>query len=176
MIFPRRIDSQDTSYRPVMVTWSSELRRSISKAKVMLRMVCLMYVAHQSCWIDLSSRNLTSDWLRRVEEYFAGVDDGPKLSILQSFKELDNPSTFVDAFFTKYSEATRQLLAAEDCAYLLTISQRPGQKPAPFIPFLLPISRFSLKRSASRNTDNFPRLMVAPHRILCGCGGYRSCV
>ena len=85
-------------------------------------MVCLMYIAHQNRWINLSLCNLADDWLRWVEEHFAGVDGGPKLSILQSFKELDNPSTFVDAFFTKYSEASRQLLAAEDRAYLLTIS------------------------------------------------------
>ncbi|KAG8213088.1 hypothetical protein J3R82DRAFT_11484 [Butyriboletus roseoflavus] len=104
--------------------------------EVTLRMIRLMYVTHQDRWIDLSLRNLTGDWLRRVEERFAGVDGGPKLSILQSFKELDNPSAFVDAFFTKYSAATRQLLAAEDRAYFLTISQRPGQKPAPFIPIL----------------------------------------
>ncbi|KAG9315241.1 hypothetical protein JVU11DRAFT_4375 [Chiua virens] len=104
--------------------------------EVTLRMIRLMYVGHQDRWIDPSLRNLTGDWLRRVEERFAGVDGGLKLSILQSFKELDNPSTFVHTFFIKYPHATRQHLAAEDRAYFLTISQRPGQKPAPFIPIL----------------------------------------
>ena len=38
------------------------------------------------------------------------------------------------------------------------------------------ILRFGLKRSASQNTDNFLCLMIALHRIFCGCGGYQSCV
>jgi fatty acid synthase subunit alpha len=49
---------------------------------------------------------------------------------------LDDPSKFVGSFFEKYTTATTQLLAAEDHAYFLTISQRLGQKPAPFIPIL----------------------------------------
>ncbi|KIJ66907.1 hypothetical protein HYDPIDRAFT_174219 [Hydnomerulius pinastri MD-312] len=104
--------------------------------EVTLRLIRLMYVAHQSRWIDISLRNLTGDWLRRVEERFAGVNGGAKPSTLQSFTQLDNPSAFVGEFFKNYSAATRQLLAAEDRAYFLTISQRPGQKPAPFIPIL----------------------------------------
>ena len=136
--------------------------------EVTLRMIGLMYVSHQDRWIDLSLRNLTGDWLRRVEERFAGVDGGPKLSILQSFKELDNPSAFVDAFFTKYSDATRQLLAAEDRAYFLTISQRPGQKPAPFIPILDANFELWFKKVRIAICRQFPYLIVAPHRILCG--------
>ena len=45
-------------------------------------MVDLMYVAHKDHWINISLRNLTRDWLRRVEERFTGVI---KLNILQSF-------------------------------------------------------------------------------------------
>jgi fatty acid synthase subunit beta len=104
--------------------------------EVTLRMVRLMYVSHQRRWVDLSLRNLTGDWLRRVEERFAGVNGGLKASVLQSFTELDDPSKFVESFFEKYTTATTQLLAAEDRAYFLTISQRMGQKPAPFIPIL----------------------------------------
>ncbi|KAG1876139.1 hypothetical protein C8R48DRAFT_669334 [Suillus tomentosus] len=90
--------------------------------EVALRMVRLM--------------NLTGDWLRRVEERFAGVNGGLKASVLQSFTELDDPSKFVESFFDKYPASKTQLLAAEDRAYFLTISQRAGQKPAPFIPIL----------------------------------------
>ena len=43
---------------------------------------------------------------------------------------------FVETFFAKYPLAAEQLLAAEDRAYFLAISQRPGQKPVPFIPVL----------------------------------------
>ncbi|EGN98830.1 hypothetical protein SERLA73DRAFT_168429 [Serpula lacrymans var. lacrymans S7.3] len=105
--------------------------------EVALRMIRLMYVGHEQRWIDTSLRNLTGDWLRRVEERFAGVNGGGlKPSIIQSFVALDEPSAFIQQFFDKYSAAKEQLLAAEDRAYFLTISQRPGQKPAPFIPIL----------------------------------------
>ncbi|KAG8889684.1 3-oxoacyl-[acyl-carrier-protein] synthase [Tulasnella sp. 332] len=104
--------------------------------EVVLRMIRLMYVSHEKRWVDVSLRNLTGDWLRRVEERFAGVDGKPKTSILQSYSSLDDPSPFVTQFFKRYSGAEQQLMAAEDKAYFLAISQRPGQKPVPFIPVL----------------------------------------
>ena len=104
--------------------------------EVTLRMVRLMYVAHQERWVDVTLRNLTGDWLRRVEERFAGVDFGVKASILQSYTLLDKPDAFVGEFFKAYPGATEQLLATEDKAYFLAISQRPTQKPVPFIPIL----------------------------------------
>ena len=104
--------------------------------EVTLRLVRLTYVAHQSRWIDVSLRNLVGDWLRRVEERFAGGAKSLKASILQSYSRLDNPAPVIEEFFKVYSGATEQLLASEDKAYFLAISQRPGQKPAPFIPVL----------------------------------------
>ena len=105
--------------------------------ETVLRMVRLMYVSHQNRWVDLSLRNLTGDWLRRIEERFAGVNGGGQIpSILQSFTSLDQPHVFVEEFFRKYSTGTTQLVSAEDKAYFLAIAQRPGQKPVPFIPIL----------------------------------------
>lgn len=105
--------------------------------EVTRRMVRLMYVAKQSRWIDVSLRNLTGDWLRRVEERFAGVNGaGVKHSVLQSFDSLNEPLPFVETFFNAYPAAKDQLLAAEDKAFFLNIAQRPGQKPVPFIPVL----------------------------------------
>ncbi|KAF8969171.1 fatty acid synthase [Flammula alnicola] len=105
--------------------------------ETVLRMVRLMFVAHQKRWVDTSLRNLVGDWLRRVEERFAGVNGGGhKPSLLQNFSLLDDPLPFVETFFKKYPLATEQLLAAEDTAFFLAISQRPGQKPVPFIPVL----------------------------------------
>ncbi|KAI0826547.1 acyl transferase domain-containing protein [Trametes gibbosa] len=104
--------------------------------EVALRMVRLMYVAHQERWIDISLRNLTGDWLRRVEERFAGVNGDLKPSVIQSYTLLDKPHAFIESFFGKYPAATEQLLASEDKTYFLAISQCPGQKPAPFIPIL----------------------------------------
>ncbi|QRW18188.1 fatty acid synthase subunit beta [Rhizoctonia solani] len=104
--------------------------------EVVRRMVRLMYVEHQTRWVDRSLRNLVGDWLRRVEERFAGGDVRRSESILQSFTELDVPQKFLDEFFNTYPLASEQLLSAEDKAYFLAISQRPGQKPVPFIPIL----------------------------------------
>ncbi|KAF9007571.1 fatty acid synthase [Cyathus striatus] len=105
--------------------------------EVGLRMVRLMFVAHEKRWIDVSLRNLTGDWLRRVEERFAGVNNyKSKPSLLQSYSSLDDPIPFVENFFKSYPLASSQLLAAEDAAFFLAIAQRPGQKPAPFIPVL----------------------------------------
>ena len=96
-----------------------------------------MFVAHQKRWVDTSLRNLLGDWLRRVEERFAGVNGvGNKPSLLQNLSSLDDPLPFVETFFAKYPLAAEQLLAAEGRAYFLAISQRPGQKPVPFIPVL----------------------------------------
>jgi fatty acid synthase subunit alpha, fungi type len=105
--------------------------------ETVLRMIRLMFVSHEKRWVDISLRNLAGDWLRRVEERFAGVHGGAtKPSVLQSFSSLDDPLPFVETFFESYPLATEQLLAAEDTAYFLAISQRPGQKPVPFIPVL----------------------------------------
>ncbi|KAF8145267.1 hypothetical protein K438DRAFT_1992005 [Mycena galopus ATCC 62051] len=105
--------------------------------KTVLRMVRLMFVSHEKRWVDVSLRNLTGDWLRRVEERFAGVNGGgDKPSLLQSYTLLDDPLPFIESFLKAYPIATRQLLASEDSAFFLAISQRPGQKPVLFIPVL----------------------------------------
>ncbi|CAE6460687.1 unnamed protein product [Rhizoctonia solani] len=104
--------------------------------EVVRRMVRLMYVEHETRWVDRSLRNLVGDWLRRVEERFAGGDVRRSESILQSFTELEVPQKLLDEFFNTYPLASEQLLSAEDKAYFLAISQRPGQKPVPFIPVL----------------------------------------
>ncbi|KAG8724432.1 3-oxoacyl-[acyl-carrier-protein] synthase [Ceratobasidium sp. 395] len=104
--------------------------------EVVRRMVRLMYVAHETRWVDRSLRNLVGDWLCRVEERFADGDVKRPTSILQSFIELDEPTRFSDKFFKAYPLASKQLFAAEDKAYFLAIAQRPGQKPVPFVPVL----------------------------------------
>ncbi|KAJ6477506.1 fatty acid synthase, partial [Mycena sanguinolenta] len=105
--------------------------------ETMLRMVRLMFVAHEKRWVDISLRNLTGDWLRRIEERFAGVNEGgDKPSLLQSYSSLDDPLPFIESFLKAYPIATRQLLASEDSAFFLAIAQHPGQKPVPFIPVL----------------------------------------
>ena len=58
-----------------------------------------------------------------MEEQFAGVNgEGVKL-LLQNFSSLNNPLPFVKCFFKAYPLVAEQLLAAEDTAYFLAISQ-----------------------------------------------------
>ncbi|KAK0559784.1 fatty acid synthase alpha subunit Lsd1 [Tilletia horrida] len=106
--------------------------------EVTRRMLRLLFDAHQSRWIDPSLQRLMGDWLRRVEERFAGIESaGRKLSMLQSYSILDKePAAFLGNFFAEYVDATKILLAAEDVSFFLALCQRPGQKPVPFIPVL----------------------------------------
>ncbi|KAF5389975.1 hypothetical protein D9757_013855 [Collybiopsis confluens] len=111
--------------------------RDMTYEETVLRMVRLMYVAHEKRWVDITLRNLTGDWLRRIEERFASVNgSGAKPSILQSYNSLNDPLPTIENFFKAYPLATNQLLSADDTGYFLAISQRRGQKPVPFIPVL----------------------------------------
>jgi fatty acid synthase subunit alpha len=137
--------------------------------EVTLRMVRLMFVTQEGRWIDLSLRNLTGDWLRRVEERFAGVNSGgAKASMLQSFTSLNEPHAFVSEFFVKYPASTTQFLASEDKAYFLAISQRCGQKPAPFIAILDTDFEIWFKKVCSHCVSGLPFLHIWYFRILFG--------
>ncbi|KAI5478179.1 fatty acid synthase subunit beta [Pseudohyphozyma bogoriensis] len=106
-------------------------------SEVNARLVRLMYVAHENRWVDPSLRNLVGDWIRRVEERLSNVNEGGvKVSVLQSYQELEQPQEFLEKFEAQYPAAKDQILASADVAYFLAISQRPGQKPVPFIPIL----------------------------------------
>ena len=136
--------------------------------ETVLRMVRLMFVLHEKQWVDNSLRNLTGDWLRCVEERFAGVNREGVKSLLQNFSSLNNPLPFVKCFFDAYLLAAKQLLAAEDTAYFLAISQRPGQKPVPFIPVLDASFEVWFKKVSS-DISNFHLLIdVDDFRIPCG--------
>lgn len=111
--------------------------RDMTYKESLLRMVRLMYVAHEQRWVDIPLRNLTGDWMRRIEERFAGVNGmGAKPSVLQSYNSLNDPLPCVENFLKMYPLATQQLLSADDSGFFLAISQRRGQKPVPFIPVL----------------------------------------
>ena len=103
-------------------------------AEVVHRMVDLMYVKHQSRWIEVSLRNLTVDFIRRVEERFT-VGSG-KPSRIQSYADFENPYSVVDKVLAAYPEADSQLINAQDVQHFLLLCQRRGQKPVPFVPSL----------------------------------------
>ncbi|KAJ5652542.1 Fatty acid synthase subunit beta [Penicillium longicatenatum] len=103
-------------------------------AEVAHRMVDLMYVKHESRWIDDSLKRLTGDFLRRVEERFTTANG--QASLLQNYSELNTPYPAVDNILAAYPEAASQLINAQDVQHFLLLCQRRGQKPVPFVPSL----------------------------------------
>ncbi len=102
--------------------------------EVVKRMVDLMYVKHESRWIDSSLERLTGDFIRRLEERFTPTPG--KSSLVQSYSELDEPYKVVDDVLETYPEASQQLINAQDVQHFLLLCQRRGQKPVPFVPSL----------------------------------------
>ncbi|RMZ83358.1 hypothetical protein DV737_g1656, partial [Chaetothyriales sp. CBS 132003] len=103
-------------------------------AEVVRRMVDLMYVKHQARWIEPSLRNLTVDFIRRVEDRFTPVAGQP--SLIQSYADFDEPFARLDGLLAAYPDANTQLINAQDVQHFLLLCQRRGQKPVPFVPSL----------------------------------------
>ncbi|KAF1999609.1 beta subunit of fatty acid synthase [Amniculicola lignicola CBS 123094] len=101
--------------------------------EVIQRMVDLMYVKHESRWIDPSLMRLTVDFIRRVEERFSKTSGD---SLLQNSEELAQPFPVVEKFLKAYPAASEQLINAQDVQHFLLLCQRRGQKPVPFVPVL----------------------------------------
>lgn len=107
--------------------------QEMTYVEVVNRMIELMYIKHEHRWIDITLRNLVGDFLRRIEERFSEKE---ATSTLQSFSQLDNPFDFVPEFLQQFPEADNQLLTSEDVLHFVTLCQRRGQKPVPFIPVM----------------------------------------
>ena len=98
---------------------------------------------------------------------------GQKASILQSYTSLDKPCLFVEGFSKKHPLATEQLIASEDKAFFMMITQHPGQKPVPFIPILDSTFEVCFKKVSFTQLFSFFLLWVWPFgsRILSGLQG-----
>lgn len=101
---------------------------------VVARLIDLLYVKKEDRWIDVTLRNLTGDFIRRLEERF--TTSSGKLSVLQSYSELDKPFAVLERVIAAYPEADAQLINAQDKDHFLILCRRPAQKPVPFIPVL----------------------------------------
>ncbi|ORY65186.1 fatty acid synthase beta subunit dehydratase [Pseudomassariella vexata] len=115
-------------------------------AEVVRRMVELLYVKHQSRWIDPTFAKLTGDFIHRVEERFTHELDQP--SLLQSYSDLDDPSPTVERILKHYPEAETQLITAQDVQHFLMLCQRRGQKPPTFVPALDENFEFFFKKDS----------------------------
>ena len=114
--------------------------------EVVRRMVDLMYVKHESRWIDQSLQRLTGDFIHRIEERLTRISGTP--SLLQSYSELDDPYSVVDKVITAYPESVEQLISAQDVQHFLLLCQRRGQKPVPFVPCLDENFEFFFKKDS----------------------------
>lgn len=114
--------------------------------EVVRRMVDLLYVKHESRWIDPSYIKLTGDFIHRVEERFTAASNQP--SLLQSYADLDEPYSAVERILAHYPEAENQIINAQDVQHFLLLCQRPGQKPVTFIPALDENFEFFFKKDS----------------------------
>ena len=114
--------------------------------EIVRRMVDLMFVKHESRWIDASLERLTGDFIRRLEDRF--TTDAGKTSFIQSYSELDNPYPVVEEVLKAYPEADEQLINAQDVQHFLLLCQRRGQKPVPFVPALDDNFEFFFKKDS----------------------------
>lgn len=114
--------------------------------EIVRRMVDLMYVKHESRWIDRSLQRLTGDFIRRLEERFIATSG--KASLIQNYSELDEPYVTVNKVLDTYSEANTQLISAQDVQHFLLLCQRRGQKPVPFVPSLDENFEFFFKKDS----------------------------
>ena len=115
-------------------------------AEVVTRMVDLMYVKHESRWIDPSLQRLTGDFIRRLEERFTSSPGRP--SFIQTYSELDKPYKVVEEVLGAHPAATTQLINAQDVQHFLLLCQRRGQKPVPFVPVLDENFEFFFKKDS----------------------------
>lgn len=115
-------------------------------AEVVRRMVDLMYVKHQNRWIDITYERLTADFIHRVEERFTSSSGNP--SLLQNFRDLDEPYEMVEKILSHYPEAETQIINAQDVQHFLLLTLRPIQKPVNFVPSLDENFEFYFKKDS----------------------------
>lgn len=114
--------------------------------EVVRRLVELLYVKHQSRWIDPTFTKLTADFIHRVEERFTSTTGKP--SLLQSYSELAEPFSAVEKILSQYPEADKQIINAQDVQYFLNLCMNPFQKPVTFVPALDDNFEFYFKKDS----------------------------
>ncbi|KAI1261032.1 fatty acid synthase beta subunit dehydratase [Xylariaceae sp. FL1019] len=114
--------------------------------EVVRRLVELLYVKHESRWIDPSYKKLTGDFIHRLEERFTPSTN--QASLLQNYGDLNDPFPTVDKILSHYVEADAQIINAQDVQHFLLLCQRRGQKPVTFVPALDENFEFFFKKDS----------------------------
>ena len=97
--------------------------------EVFLRMIELMYVAHQSRWINHSYKAIVSDLIWRICERFTSQQNARAY-------DLECPFVLAEDLVRDIPQCQEQLISPEDVKYFLAICKRPGRKPVNFVPCL----------------------------------------
>ena len=97
--------------------------------EIILRMIELMYVAHQSRWIDQSYKAIVSDLLWRICERFTSQQNA-------RVYDLERPLVLAQDLVRHIPQCQEQLISPEDVKFFLSICKRPGRKPVNFVPCL----------------------------------------
>ncbi|ODV91402.1 hypothetical protein CANCADRAFT_32053 [Tortispora caseinolytica NRRL Y-17796] len=117
-------------------------------AEVLKRLIELQYVVSEKRWIDVSLRNMTAEFIRRLEERFVGSSSSGRPSIIQNNSQLDDPYSFIETVINAYPEAKDQLLTGQDREYFIILCLNPMQKPVPFVPVLDDNFEFFFKKDS----------------------------
>ena len=96
-------------------------------AEVLTRLVDLMYVAHQSRWINESYSRLVLDFAYRTAER---MPNAPDLEPLMP----EDPHSFIKTFLDDCPDARHQVLHPEDVSYFISRCKARHQKPVNFVP------------------------------------------
>jgi fatty acid synthase subunit beta len=133
--------------------------------EVVRRMVDLLYVKHESRWIDPSFTKLTGDFIHRVEERFTTSANKP--SMLQSYSDLAEPYSAVDRILAHYPEADKQIINAQDVQHFLLLCQRRGQKPVTFVPALDENFEFFFKKDSLWQSEDLEAVINQDVQRTC---------
>ncbi|PVV05312.1 hypothetical protein BB560_000171 [Smittium megazygosporum] len=102
-------------------------------AEVANRLVELLFIKSQNRWVDITLRDTTGDFLRRIEERFSTTTHS---AVLNSYSQIDVPFDTVKKILDSYPESYSQLLTSEDVEYFISLCSIVVRKPVPFIPIL----------------------------------------
>lgn len=114
--------------------------------EILRRLVELLYVKHQSRWIDPTFLKFTGNFIQRVEERFTSTTGNAY--VLQDFAQLNEPDKVVDSILRQYPDADTQIVNAQDVQHFLMLCQNPFQKPVVFIPTLDDNFEFYFKKDS----------------------------
>ncbi|KAF2665752.1 putative fatty acid synthase subunit beta [Microthyrium microscopicum] len=133
--------------------------------EIVRRCVELMYIKHQSRWVDVSLRAFTVTIFRRVEERFA-TSSGAK-SVVQNPNDLNDPFPIIDKLLAAYPEAEKQLISAQDVQFFLQCCMNPLQKPVTFVPCFDDNFDFYFKKDSLWQSEDVEAVMDQDVQRVC---------